>query len=134
MGRSRGPGGRLGLLTLLHEHREAVEYECIRLGLRLRWLGTERLTWRDLGVLVKFVPPDSPLARAIEPARSAWGLQEQLLAGIFDVLRFANWSGKGDKPKPLPRPGVEDQTTKKLGSGSMTFEQAREWRDSRRGR
>jgi hypothetical protein len=40
-----------------------------------------------------------------------WGPQEQLLATIADALHAANWQrAQGtlrDRPKPIPRPGVE---------------------------
>jgi hypothetical protein len=42
-----------------------------------------------------------------------WGLQEHLLAGMFDVLAVANWQRGGDenakKPERLDRPGVKKQ-------------------------
>lgn len=68
-------------------------------------------------------------------AEVVWGLQEQLLAAVFDVLRMANWqrSGKGEKPKPLPRPGVtEDKTVKRFGTGSMNLQEAAKWKRRRR--
>lgn len=49
--------------------------------------------------------------RAQHPDSEEWGLPEQLLAAVFDVLNMANYQrggGKGSKPKPLPRPGVGD--------------------------
>jgi hypothetical protein len=88
------------------------------LGLRLDWLGSEALTWRDLLVIVKCCPVDSALARSFAGPDHMWGLQEHLLAGIFDVLSTANWQRGGDdkaeRPKPLPRPGV-----KKLSGGEQ---------------
>lgn len=41
---------------------------------------------------------------------TAWGLNEHLLALAIDVLRQGNYqraNGKGPKPKPVPRPGVQ---------------------------
>lgn len=43
-----------------------------------------------------------------------WDLHAHLMAGVLDVLRWANYQragGKGQKPKPLGRPGVRDGTT-----------------------
>jgi len=55
------------------------------------------------------MPRESALARALLDDDVNWGLNEQLLALAIDVLRQANYQragGKGQKPKPLPRPGV----------------------------
>jgi hypothetical protein len=83
------------------------------LGLRRSWLGTEALTWRDLLVIVKQSPTDSAIHRSMAGPDHIWGLQEHLLAGMFDVLTVANWQRGGDenakKPERLPRPGVTKQ-------------------------
>ena len=106
-------GGIRGLSRLLKEHGEAVEYDLIRLGLRLSWLGTRRLTWRDLYVIVRQCPPDSALHRSAAGPDHIWDLHGHLLAGIFDVLSVANWQRGGDehakKPERLPRPGITKQ-------------------------
>ena len=57
----------IGLLDLIEEHGEAVEYDLIDAGLRLRWLGTEALSWRDLLVRVRCSAKGSALYRALEP-------------------------------------------------------------------
>lgn len=47
-----------------------------------------------------------------------------LLALIADLLAGANWQrsgGKGQRPKPIPRPGVGPQTTR-IGGGSSYSE------------
>ena len=106
-------GGIRGLARLLGEHGEAIEYDLIRLGLRLSWLGTRRLTWRDLYVIVRQSPQDSAIHRATAGADHIWDLHGHLLAGIFDVLSVANWQRAGDenakRPERLPRPGVVKQ-------------------------
>lgn len=105
-----GSGGIFGLCRLLREHGEAVEYDLIALGLRLEWLGTDALSWRDLLVIVKQSPRGSALSRAVNGEDDFWGLPEHLLAGIFDLLASANWQRGGDekakRPDPFPRPGV----------------------------
>lgn len=120
-----------------------MEYECIRLGVRLRWLGTDRLTWRDLALIINFAPRESPLAREVEPEKALWGLTDQLMAATVDQLRVANWQrggAKGERPKPLRRPGIgddkPDQKQRRFGGGMnvMTLEQAKVWREKRRGR
>ena len=108
-----GRGGIRGLSRLLAEHGEAIEYELIRLGLRLSWLGTRRLTWRDLYVIVRQSPQDSAIHRATAGPDHIWDLHGHLLAVIADVLLVANWQRGGDenakKPERIPRPGVTKQ-------------------------
>lgn len=57
-----------------------------------------------------------------------WGAQEQLLATIADALHAANWQraqGKErDRPKPIPRPGVEQ--VKQHGDGAVSMDEMRE--------
>ena len=104
-------GGIFGLLDLLEAHPEEVEYDLISHGLRLRQLGSDLLSWRDLYVIVRQQPSDAALARAMDPEGSAWGLSEQLLAAIADASHVRVWQAgsgkKSDRPKPIPRPGVE---------------------------
>ena len=117
-------GGIRDLLALLREHGEAVEYDLIRLGLRLDWLGTEALSWRDLHVIARQAPTDSALARSVEPDLATWGLSEQLLAMVADYLAWMQWAktedgAKGRRmPKRIPRPGVEDGLTETRTFGS----------------
>jgi hypothetical protein len=77
----------------------------------LRDLGTHKLTWRDLFVIVKQSPKDSALIRAIAGEQYEWFTTNQLLALVADALHVANWQraeGKrSEYPKPIPRPGVE---------------------------
>lgn len=124
------PGGILGLCRLLTEHGEAVEYDLLALGYRLDWLGTRRLSWRDLWVIVRMAPRSSALARSIHGARAVWTQETYLLADIFDVLAAANWqrAGKGPKPKPFPRPRREDdKTVTRYGSGALPIDELDAW-------
>lgn len=94
-------GGIAGLCELIDKHAEAIEYDLIRLGLRLRWLGSERLTWRDLLVIVKQAPAGSAVALDLVPA-SAYGATERLLLVLDLRLRELMWGmggGKGPRPK-----------------------------------
>lgn len=124
-GVGRHRGGIAGLVRLLSEYGEAVEYDLITLGLRLDDLGTRRLSWRDLLVIVSNAPQHSALVRAKVGERSEWTLPVRMLADIFDLLAGANWqrSGtKGNRPKPYPRP-VDPATVKKWGSGPKPIEE-----------
>lgn len=82
-------------------------------------------------MIVRHSPAGSAVALAVEPD-SAWGLQEHLLAGIFDVLSILAWQNTEDgqsgrnTPQPLTRPGVQSPDST-FGSGSMTVEEAEAW-------
>lgn len=117
-------GGILSLDVLIQEHSEAIEYDLISMGLRLRQLGTAELTWRDLKVIIQHGPAQSALARAMYPDHG-WGLSEQLQAALLDKANWLVWAKTKDgqsgrnRPKPIPRPGVED--TEKLGNTVMSI-------------
>lgn len=83
-----------GLRWLCGQHASEVEYECIKLGLRLRDLGTDRLTWRDLYVIAKHVEPGTPLAGVIS-ADMAWTRGDHLIADVFDAIRAMHWGSAG---------------------------------------
>lgn len=114
------------LLDFIDEHRDAVAYECIRLGQRLRNFPSSALTYGDLMAIIRQSPVDSAISRAVDPEQSAWGLTEQLLALVADYAANQLWMGTEDaqkgrnRPKPIPRPGVvdDDENTevKKFGS------------------
>lgn len=135
-----GPG-ILGLLGFLDDHGEAVEYDLIRLGLRLRDLPSPRLTWRDLRVIVwaEGGRQDSEIYKAqYGDNDSQWGLPEQLIAMIADSVNWLVWSKTKDgernrnKPKRIPRPGVEDTKTETLGGGGsvLPMDEMLAWLDS----
>lgn len=103
------------------------------MGLRLEWLGTEALTWRDLLVIVHQSPRESAIGSVLAP-ESRWGLQEQLLAAVLDVLMILAWQNTADaqeglnRPEPLPRPGVAPPKDKQtFGTGRMTPEEVEAW-------
>ncbi|MET7741978.1 hypothetical protein [Streptomyces sp. NPDC005385] len=120
----------LMLLDLLHEHEEAVAYDCICVGLRLRDVGTEDFTWGDLLAIVRQSPRSSALFRSLYPDEAVWAHQEQLLATIADALHVGNWQrGQGNKkdyPKPIPRPGVKPES-EKFGKDAVTLDEISSW-------
>ncbi|MFB4265298.1 hypothetical protein [Nonomuraea sp. GTA35] len=105
-----GAGGIAGLHALIAEHGEAIEWDLSHYHHRkLGDLFNGSLTWRELRSYLSHMPRESALARALLGDDSPWGLNEQLLALAIDVLRQGNYQrggGKGQKPKPLQRPGV----------------------------
>lgn len=123
-------GGIEGLLRLLDEYGEAVEYDLITLGLRLDDLGTERLNWRDLWVIVNNLPRTSALVRAVAGEDAQWGLLEHLAARVADSLEVGNWQRQqkpnAPKPKPIPRPGVKSEE-KRFGSDPIPIKDFDAW-------
>jgi len=75
--------------------------------------------------LIRHLPRESATQQALHGEAALWGLPEQLLAGIFDVLQNANWQRQGDKraprPKPYPRPGVSSPGEKRYGRSKYTI-------------
>lgn len=122
-------GGILGLLTLTDEHTEAIEFDLIRLGLRLRDVGSVGFNWRDLLVIVKRLGRDTELYRALHPEDdTSWSISDYLLALIADQSALRLWQaggGRGSKPKPVPRPG--DEPTQKHYGTAEPVESIVEW-------
>lgn len=117
----------ISLAWLIREHREAVELELIRHGERLRWMGSGRLSWRDVWVICTSAPPKSPLAVALNP-RLAWDTTDYLLADLADSQRWLVWSKTRDgqrnrnRPKPIPRPGVREVEGRMTDVRAMSVE------------
>lgn len=88
------------------------------------------------------LPPDSALAREINPKVAIWATQAKtnaILADLFDLLAVvnANLVAKGTgqrprRPKRYKRP-VESNNTKKLGGkGAMPHDEFVAWLEKRR--
>ena len=127
-----GVGGILGLLSFLQEHQDAVESDLIRLGLRLRDVGAESFTWRDLLVIVRQSPRDSALMAEVHPDTVRWGLSEFLLAELIDISQVLLWAKTKDgannrnRPKPYPRPGVTDPGVRRVVGASAPMDEIRD--------
>jgi hypothetical protein len=79
------------------------------MGLRIDWLGTGRLSWRDLLVIVRQAPPTSRLAVALVGEAAQWTIMDRLLARLIYAVEAGNWQrggGKGHRPRPIriPKP------------------------------
>lgn len=127
-GRRRDRGGILGLLEAITSDVSAprIEADLIRSGMRLRWFLDPDDTdhnWRDLLVFLKYAPEGSAFYSHSAGEAAVWGLGEQLLATVVDQVNVLLWQKTKDgyknrnRPKPIPRPGVEDKKSagKKLG-------------------
>ena len=121
------PGGIRSLSRLVGEFREEVEYELIRLGLRLRHVGTPGLNLRDLWVVVSHPVKDGPLFQAmVGEAYTDWQVTDYLLAELVDVAHWLQWAKTEDGhkgrnfPQRVPRPGEKKQRHTPKG---LTYEQ-----------
>lgn len=65
-----------------------------------------------------------------------WGLSEHLIAVAIDVLNMANWQRGGgrrsNRPKPIPRPGVQDPNVTRLVGRSQSVESLRAFLERRK--
>lgn len=104
-----GPREFLSLVQLSREHSEALEFDLIKLGLRLRDAGSLEFNWRDLWVVCRRLGRDSELYKSMNPDDdTSWSVTDYLLAMVADNTSFRLYQaagGKGKKPKPVPRPG-----------------------------
>lgn len=118
-------GGILSLVDLIREHGEALEYELIRAGVRLRDCPSPGLDWRDVYVVAAHAGADSAIARSINGPDHEWTLTNQLLAGATDLLAWLQWSKTKDgarnqnQPKPIQRPGVDDGSIRHADVGTV---------------
>lgn len=141
-----GAGGIDGLRRFLTEYGEAVEWDIARYwpGRSLLELYRGEMSWRELRVFLRYLPPDSATARAVRgvtPEQEAWTLDRQLLASLVDAQRentFAMVKLHGDPkktkrlrpPEPIPRPGVQAKKSNVIrfggrhGSGAAQLAQA----------
>lgn len=132
MAESRGGeyGGIRGLVDVLDdpEKRECVEADLIRAGMRLRWFyDPDNLdhSWRDLLVFIRHSPAGSAYYAAESGEESLWGVQEHLMANLVDLTNILVWFKTKDgqkgrnRPKPIPRPGVEEPNTRKHGGAKI---------------
>lgn len=116
-------GGILGLLELLDDDKKslALEADLIRSGLRLRDVGSEEFSWRDLKAFITGADQNSAIARALHPEEWMWNNEAMLLASAVDTLRVIAWQKTRDgskgrnAPAPIPRPGVVPTTRKTTG-------------------
>ncbi|QIS16577.1 DUF5361 domain-containing protein [Nocardia arthritidis] len=106
----------------------------ITLGLRLRQLGSEVLNWQDLNAIVRGLPADSALLRAMHPEAYRWQLTQHLLADMTDSLRWLVWAKSADAqhgrsmPEPVQRPGVKSDR-ERYGVGATGIDQMNEFLD-----
>lgn len=120
----------IAVLDFVSEHRRAVAYDLLKLGLRLRDFPSPDLTYGDMLVIIQQAPRESAIARAVDPERAEWSLSDYLLAMIADANTWLVWSKSQDgqknrnRPKPIPRPGMEeDKDTRVFGSDPIPIDE-----------
>jgi len=100
--------------------------------LRLRQLGSDALSWRDLLVIAQHSEAGTALQTARHPEEAGWGLSEHLLAVVADAVISGNWMQSKDgqrnrnRPKQIQRPGVVPDK-KKFGGQAESIETIRDW-------
>lgn len=118
---------------LVNEHCEAIENDLSRYhGKRLQDLFTGRMSWRELGVYIERLPPESTyrtdirdsftdeelaqVANRDEGKHGPWSRLELLVASLNNELRnltyvqlVANGAKNVPKPDPMRTPGVSSK-------------------------
>lgn len=108
----RQPKRLATVLWLIDNHRDELEYELIKTGVRLRWLGCQLLSWNDIYLIATNCEPGTPLARTLDK-RMAWKPIDFWMQSIEYSLRWLVWAktkdgNKGRRtPKPVQQPGTE---------------------------
>lgn len=123
-------GGILGLYDFLEKHREAIDYDLLVRGFHSEDLGTARLSWYDLHVLIKRWLKTADTATSDAVNGQVWSIDAQIMAMAVDVLQIANWQRAGKKtaprPKPLPRPWLKPKG-QQLGRDPIPISQFNDW-------
>lgn len=126
-------GGIFGLLELVAEHREAIEYELLDRGYGYEDIGTRNLSWGDLRTLVQRWQhlPGNAFAESLV-GHAVWSVEAQLIAGLIDVTSVSNYylaksagARSPKKPKPIPRPW--DAKPQTFGKGAIPFDEIDAW-------
>lgn len=73
-------------------------------------LGSRRLTWPRLALVVANSGPGSALVRSMHPEHANWWPLNYQIANLQDLAAGGNWQRGGDsratRPDPAYRPGV----------------------------
>lgn len=104
---------------------------------QLRWVGGRVAGWglMEVSDLAAHLPAESATKRALG---GGWLLDEQLAALVADRLQVLIWQKTGDGqkgknvPKPIPRPGFEDDSKGTIRGSRMSVREAERWAKRRR--
>lgn len=119
----------IGLLELHEEFPEALEYELLSVGLRWRDLGTKRLSWRDLKVVVSQAPADGALTRSRYPdAHLLLDRRLEILDWRLAVANTQRGNQSGARKSEFPElPAWARQTETRIGSAPLPLDELAEW-------
>lgn len=137
-----GAGGIPGLAGLLREHGEAIEWDLAHYwpGRSLMELYRGEMSWRELSVFIRYLPPDSATARALHrrsPEEEFWTPERHLAAATVDGVNFGNAlaayiasdpkkRGRFKAPPPIERPGVKRSKGRSIRFGGRHGSGAKE--------
>ena len=129
----------IGLTKYVLEHRKAIERDFfVETGHELREIG-RTLSWSTLDAFLSHIRPDSALAKELDPKMSSWATctkTNMILASIYDLLAVinSNLCAKGTgkkpkKPKPYPRPWIEEKKPEvtHIGKDALPPDELRKW-------
>lgn len=85
--------------------------------------------------MVRNLPRTSAVFRAVHGEEAAeWGLVPHLLAEVVDNTAWLVWSKTKDAaragarpPKPYPRPGLVDDSVKRIGGSTLPADEMLAW-------
>lgn len=117
------PGGIVGLLDLIEEHRGPLEYDWrARFGLPLSVVGTDAMTWGEAARLVTILASDPSSMTAASVGGWDYPTTREALV-MMDLFDLQHMSKSKKKPKPYPRPWKAAAARTRVGRTSMTTEQ-----------
>lgn len=122
-------------MRFCEEHHGAVEYDLFsRTGHELSDAGVS-VSYEALASFIQNVPPDSALARDLNPEVAEWATRVKtnaILADLYDEVTALRHDVDSllskrhvKKPKPYPRPG--QKTKNHIGSGPLPMNELRKW-------
>ncbi|WP_205484691.1 hypothetical protein [Arthrobacter sp. Alg241-R88] len=122
----RQPGGILGLLDLIEEHRAALRYDWrTRFHMSLDSVPAE-MGWDEALDLVRIIraDPSSQLVTAIEGWSHPLSREALILTDLVDVQGGSKYKGWKPYPRPFKTDGVE--THRRGNAAGRTPEQVKE--------
>lgn len=124
-------GGIVGLLSVLREHRGAIEYDLLTLGLDLDDLPGPELSWHRLLTVVNHCGPDTALWRSVNPHWVQTPDNDFMRAVEFGVRQLV-WLNTEDgrkgrnQPKPFlwPWEAEAERAAHAIRGDAVTVEEA----------
>lgn len=126
----------IGAFDIIERHPDAARVECLRFGKSVDDVGTPAFSWMDAAAIFAAASPGTPLYDQMFPKSAGWDSTNMLLAAVLDALNIIVWQGgkrkKSDFPRPIPRPGVENNTERKFGGTPIEMDEMAAFLDRKR--